>query len=84
IEGDISDLIRERIRKQNGTFNCNDNISEYLLEGELEELQKEVEKKFQDVLNSLVIDTDNDYNTQDTARRVAKMFINEVFSGRYY
>lgn len=36
-----------------------------------------------DHLQALVIDTDNDHNTADTARRVAKMFINEVFAGRY-
>ena len=35
------------------------------------------------VLHALVIDTDNDHNTQDTARRVAKMYVREVFGGRY-
>ena len=52
-------------------------------EGELDLLQDEVEKKFQDVLNTLVIDTGNDHNTQETARRVAKMWVKEVFGGRY-
>jgi len=51
--------------------------------GDLEALLDEVEIKMQGVLDSLVIDTDNDHNTGNTARRVAKMYINEVFRGRY-
>jgi GTP cyclohydrolase I len=46
-------------------------------------LVDEVADKFQGVLRSLIIDTSNDHNTQDTARRVAKMFVRETFSGRY-
>jgi len=65
------------------SFRCNDNISQFIREGELQELQDEVEKNFQAVLESLVIDTKNDHNTRETAHRVAKMFINEIFSGRY-
>lgn len=79
----ISDTIRNRIYAENKRFHCNDNISDYIEDGELEQLVDEVTEKFGDVLNSLVIDTEHDHNTQDTARRVAKMFVYETFSGRY-
>ena len=79
----ISDVIRTRIYQANKRFHSNDNISEFIKEGELEELVQEVADKFNDVLDSLIIDTEHDHNTQDTARRVAKMFIHETFSGRY-
>ena len=79
----ISDIIRTRIYQANHRFHSNDNISEFIEEGELEELIDEVAGKFNEVLDSLIIDTEHDHNTQDTARRVAKMFIKETFSGRY-
>jgi GTP cyclohydrolase IA len=65
------------------SFRCNDNISAFIRPGELEELVDEVAVKMQGVLESLVIDTKNDHNTADTARRVAKMMIMETFGGRY-
>ena len=52
-------------------------------DGDLEKIQAEVQEKFQGVLDSLVIDTENDHNTNDTARRVAKMYVNEIFGGRF-
>jgi len=79
----ISEKIKQRLLEAGKRFHCNDNISEYINDGELDLLQDEVEKKFYDVLQTLVIDTDNDHNTQDTARRVAKMWVKEVFGGRY-
>ena len=85
----ISDDIKKRIKekeyneKKKIRFNANDNISEFIKNGELELLQKEVSDKFQEVLKSLVIDIDNDWNSQGTANRVAKMFIQEIFSGRF-
>ncbi len=79
----ISDIIRSRIIDGDDSFVSNENISDYIYEGELELLQAEVADKFKEVLKSLVIDIDNDHNTNDTARRVAKMYINEVFRGRY-
>ena len=82
-EGPISKTIRERIRKSGKRFHANDNISEYIKDGELEKLQEEVQEKMQALLSSLVIDTEKDHNTQDTARRVAKMWLREVFGGRY-
>ncbi len=82
-EGPISKTIRERIEKSGKRFHANDNISEYIKDGELEKLQEEVQDKMQALLSSLVIDTEKDHNTQDTARRVAKMWLREVFGGRY-
>ena len=80
---DISKKIKERILAKNKRFHCNDNISEFIEEGELDLLQNEVEGKLQEVMESLVIDTEHDHNTQDTARRVAKMYIKEIFGGRF-
>jgi len=62
---------------------CNDNISEHVTEKDLKKIQRDVEKYFQKVLESLKIDTENDHNTQETAKRVAKMMVREVFAGRY-
>jgi GTP cyclohydrolase IA len=78
-----SSRIRARLQSARKRFHANDNISAFLKPGELDELLAEVEAKFKGVLESLVIDTESDHNTQDTARRVAKMYLTEVFSGRY-
>ena len=79
----VSVKIRERVKAARKRFNANDNISEFIQPGELEHLLDEVAEKMQTVLDSMVIDTQNDHNTQDTARRVAKMYLKEVFKGRY-
>jgi GTP cyclohydrolase I len=79
----VSVRIRERLLAARKRFFANDNIADFIQPGELEQLLDEVEGKMQDVLDSLVIDTDNDHNTDKTARRVAKMYVNEVFKGRY-
>ncbi len=79
----VADRIRERIRKAGARFHANDNISDYIEAGELDDLQGEVELKMVEVLRALVIDTESDHNTMDTARRVAKMYLKEVFGGRY-
>lgn len=79
----MSVKIRERITLARKRFNANDNIAEFIEPGDLEKLLDEVETKMQGVLDSMVIDTDNDHNTNNTARRVAKMYLNEVFKGRY-
>ena len=78
-----SDRIRYRLVGAGCRYHANDNISEHILPGELDELKAEVEAKMHEVLKTLVIDTDSDHNTNDTARRVAKMFLTEVFKGRY-
>ncbi|MEC5387140.1 GTP cyclohydrolase I [Uliginosibacterium sp. H3] len=79
----VSTTIRERIQRAGKRFHANDNISAFIEPGEMERLLEEVAGKMQGVLESLVIDTESDHNTQDTARRVAKMYLNEVFRGRY-
>jgi GTP cyclohydrolase I len=79
----ISEEIKKRLQEAGKRFHSNDNISEYIKDGELEKLQDEVQDKFYEVLQSLVIDTTNDHNTKDTARRVAKMWLKETFGGRY-
>ena len=79
----VSLKIRERIKAARKRFHANDNIADFIRPGELEALLDEVESKMRGVLSSLVIDTDSDHNTQDTARRVAKMYLNEIFRGRY-
>jgi GTP cyclohydrolase I len=79
----VSVKIRERINASRKRFNANDNIAQFIEPGELELLLDEVEEKMKGVLSSLVIDTDNDHNTGNTARRVAKMYLQEVFKGRY-
>jgi GTP cyclohydrolase I len=78
-----SERIRYRLIGADCRFHANDNISAHVRPGELDELKAEVQAKMQQVLSSLVIDTDSDHNTNDTAKRVAKMFIDEVFAGRY-
>ena len=79
----MSAAIRERLKRASRRFHANDNIAEFLQPGELDKLQDEVQSKMQGVLESLVIDTESDHNTNETARRVAKMFVREVFHGRY-
>ena len=79
----VSVKIRERIKAARKRFHSNDNIADFIEPGELEKLLDEVEVKMKGVLESMVIDTEHDHNTGDTARRVAKMYVNEVFRGRY-
>jgi GTP cyclohydrolase I len=80
----VSERIRNRIRRAGRRYHANDNIAPYLEPGEIDELIAEVAGKMKGVLESLVIDVENDHNTQDTAQRVAKMYLTEVFRGRYF
>jgi GTP cyclohydrolase I len=79
----VSARIRQRIVAAKQRFHANDNIAAFIETGELDQLLEEVAGKLKGVLESLVIDTESDHNTQDTARRVAKMYLTEVFRGRY-
>ena len=79
----VSVKIRERVLAARKRYNANDNIAQFIEPGELDLLLDEVSEKMQTVLNSMVIDTANDHNTKNTARRVAKMYLKEVFKGRY-
>ena len=80
----VSERIRARIRKAGRRFHANDNIAEFI-DGaeELAALEDEVAGRIRGVLESLVIDLESDHNSQDTARRVARMYLDEVFKGRY-
>ena len=79
----VSVRIRARLQAARRRFNANDNIADFIEPGELEKLLDEVTAKMEGVLDSMVIDTARDHNTANTARRVAKMYVNEVFKGRY-
>lgn len=80
----MSEVIRERIRASGQRYHANDNIAAFIhSDAERAALQAEVAGKMEALLQSLVIDTTSDHNTQETARRVAKMYLNEVFAGRY-
>ncbi|PVY77772.1 GTP cyclohydrolase I [Cupriavidus alkaliphilus] len=81
--GSVSARIRARLEAAQERFHANDNIARYIEPGEMEQLQAEVQARLQEVLRALVIDVDNDHNTQETARRVAKMYLKEIFAGRY-
>ena len=80
----ISEIIRDRIKNSGTRFSANDNIADFINPGELEILEREVASRVKDLLKSLIIDVENDHNTQETAERVSKMYLNEVFKGRYY
>lgn len=80
----ISSVLRARLQAGGSPFAANDNIA-HVIQGnyELAALEQEVEDRMQDLLRALVIDTANDHNTRETAKRVAKMYLREVFKGRY-
>jgi len=81
----VSELVHARLRAAGRRFHANDNIAEFIQgEAELKALEDEVMEKMQGVLEALVIDTQGDHNTRGTARRVARMFLHEVFKGRYH
>jgi GTP cyclohydrolase I len=79
----VSARIRARLVKARRRFHANDNIADFLEAGELDALLEEVAGKVTGVLESLVIDTSHDHNTRETAHRMARMYLNEVFHGRY-
>jgi len=79
----MSVKIRERVVAARKRYNANDNIADFIQPGELDLLLDEVTEKMKQVLDSMVIDTEHDHNTHNTARRVAKMYLKEVFKGRY-
>jgi GTP cyclohydrolase I len=80
----VSERIRARLVAAGRRFHANDNIAEFIADGELATLEQEVAARMQTVLETLVIDTESDHNTLGTARRVARMFLHEVFKGRYH
>ncbi len=77
--------IRSRLEAAGQRFHANDNIAAFIEDdAELASLEDEVTERMQSVLEALVIDTAADHNTTGTARRVARMFLHEVFRGRYH
>ncbi len=79
----VSERIRYRLLAAGCRHHANDNIAAHIRDGELAELKAEVQGRLHELLRALVIDTENDHNTRDTAQRVARMFVDEVFRGRY-
>lgn len=79
----LSDVVRGRLKEAKKRFWASDNISEFIDDAELPVLVDELTGKFQGVLESLIIDTENDPNSHDTARRLAKMYVYELMAGRY-
>jgi len=79
-----SERIHARLTEAGRRFHANDNIAEFIHDGDLHDLEDEVTAQLQGLLEALVIDTQSDHNTRGTARRVARMFLHEVFRGRYH
>lgn len=79
----VYEKIKNRLKENNIRHYSCDNISEYILPGEKEELILEVTEAFKTVIERLLIDQDNDPNSQETAKRLSKMYINELFEGRF-
>ena len=82
-EATLADTIRFRMKRDGKRFWANDNISEYLSDIYREKLIEEATVAFEQVLKTLLIDTETDPSSKGTARRLAKMYITEVMSGRY-
>lgn len=81
---DISDKIKQRIKAAGGRYWAGDNISQYIEnEEEKNALIEELHRRFDAVLDSLVIDRETDPNSMGTGKRLAKMYVNEIMSGRY-
>jgi GTP cyclohydrolase I len=79
----LSQVIRKRLTDADKRFWAGDNISEFITDKEKDLLVDELTTKFEGVLESLIIDTKNDPNSQGTARRLAKMYVYEIMAGRY-
>jgi GTP cyclohydrolase IA len=80
----ITDDIKQRIQSAGTRYWAGDNISQHIKEGEHQLIIDELTPKFEAVLDSLIIDRHNDPNSQDTGRRMAKMYVNELMRGRYF
>ena len=80
----VTEKIKNRIKKDNGRYWSGDNISKYIEPGEHDEIIAELTKRFDAVLDDLVIDRETDPNSMGTGKRLAKMYINELMAGRYY
>jgi GTP cyclohydrolase I len=79
----VSESIRNNLKQNNKRFWAGDNISEYVSKEEKAQLIEEATVAFEQVLDTLLIDRETDPNSQGTARRLAKMYYNEIMAGRY-
>jgi GTP cyclohydrolase I len=79
----LSQVIRDQMKQNNKRFWAGDNISDYVDDNVKPELINEATKAFEQVLDSLLIDRETDPNSKGTARRLAKMYYNEIMAGRY-
>ena len=82
-ESHLSDAIRSNMKRNGKRFWAGDNISDYLHESDKEHLINEATEAFELVLDRLLIDRETDPNSKGTARRLAKMYFNEIMAGRY-
>lgn len=82
-EAYLGDHLRFKMKREGKRFWAGDNISDYLKEGDKERLISEATEAFETVLDRLLIDRETDPNSKGTARRLAKMYFNEIMSGRY-
>jgi GTP cyclohydrolase I len=79
----LSQVLRERMKRDGKRFWAGDNISDYLAPSDRENLINEATTAFEQVLDTLLIDRETDPNSHGTARRLAKMYFNEIMAGRY-
>jgi len=79
----VSDRIREQMLADGKRYWAGDNISSYIDEHDREQLIDEATEAFEGVLDTLLIDRATDPNSIGTARRLAKMYYNELMAGRY-
>ena len=77
------DYIVKKLKDKQVPFFANDNIADHIDEQDLKTIRKNVHKAIEDLLDALVIDRKNDHNTQETAKRLTKMYVDEIFAGRY-
>ncbi len=82
-EKNLAQVLREKMRANKKRFWAGDNISDYVSDEDKEQLIKEATKAFEQVLDTLLIDRETDPNSQGTAKRLAKMYFNEIMAGRY-
>ena len=82
-EAYLGGVIRTRMKRENKRFWAGDNISDYVSEEDKAKLIDEAAEAFETVLDCLLIDRENDPNSKGTARRLAKMYFNEIMAGRY-
>jgi len=82
-EKNLAQVLRDRMRREGKRFWAGDNISDYVEESFKDELINDATKAFESVLDALLIDRENDPNSKGTARRLAKMYFNEIMAGRY-